>query len=76
MNDKEALIARENLKGVDDPIAQSIQARVKGGGLGSVIKETEISKYGIVVKKPPAQQAIAATNLQDFLDSPQIEKEP
>ena len=44
MNDKEALITRENLKGVDDPIAQSIQDRVKGGGLGSVIKETEISK--------------------------------
>ena len=68
MNDKEALITRENLKGVDDPIAQSIQDRVKGGGLGSVIKEAEIIKYGIVVKKPPAHQAKAATNLQDFLD--------
>ena len=76
MNDKEALIARENLKGVDDPIAQSIQDRVKGGGLGSVLKEAEIIKHGIVVKTPPAHQAMAAPNLQDILDSPQIEEEP
>ena len=27
------------------------------------------------MNKPPAHQAIAATNLQDFLDSPQMEEE-
>ena len=76
MNDKEALITRENLKGVDDPIAQSIQDGVQGGGLGSVLKEAEIIKHGIVAKKPPAHQAMAAPNLQDILDSPQMEEDP
>ena len=59
MSNDEALIAREDLSGVDDPIAQSIQDRVKGGGLSSVIKEADAKKQGITVVKPPAHKTKA-----------------
>lgn len=59
----------EDLSGADDPIAQSIQDRLKSGGLTNTIKEADAAKQGIKILKVPAHKVKASTNtpLQDFV---------
>ena len=56
-------IARENLTGVDDPIAHSIQSRVKAGGLSATVKEADAKKQGLKIVKPPAHKVKASNAL-------------
>ena len=44
MSNGEALVAQEDLSGVDDPIAKAIQDRNKAGGLTAIIKEIDAKK--------------------------------
>lgn len=61
-------IAREDLGGVDDPIAQSIQDRVKAGGLTATVKEADAKKQGLQIPKVAAHKVKASNALQDFVD--------
>lgn len=51
--DETSVSANENLEGVDDPIAISMQARVKAGGVNTQIKELDAKKQGIKIFKTP-----------------------
>ena len=61
-------IAREDLSGVDDPIAQSVQDRVKAGGLTATVKEADAKKQGLQIPKAAAHKVKASNALQDFVD--------
>lgn len=63
------MILKEDLTGVDDPIAHSIQDRVKAGGnLSATVKEADLKKHGIKNPKPAAHKVKASAQLQDFVD--------
>ena len=66
-SNKEALPPQEDLSGVDDPIAKSIQDRNKAGGLNAMIKEGDAKKQGIIVKKLPLLKIKGTTITIDFL---------
>ena len=53
----------EDLSGADDPIAQSLQDRLKAGGLTSTVKETDLRKLNIKILKVPKHTVKASTTV-------------
>lgn len=51
--EESSVSANENLDGVDDPIAQAVQDRIKAGGLNTQIKELDAKKQKITVFSAP-----------------------
>ena len=74
-SNKETLTAQEDLSGVNDPIAKSIQDRNKAGGLTAIIKEADAKKQGIIVKKLPLLKLKGTTITVDFLYQSSKKKE-
>ena len=57
----------EDLKDANDPIALSLQDRLKAGGLTTVIKEMDAKKSGIKLPKLSKHTAKASAQVQDFV---------
>ena len=66
--DESSVALNENLAGVDDPIALSMQERVKAGGLSSQITEAVAKKSGIKVFRAPKHVLKAGNALITFVE--------
>ena len=50
-SDETSVTANENLAGLNDPVAQAMQDRLKAGGLTSTIKDVDAKKQGVQIPK-------------------------